>query len=151
MRYLCGLLFLCSVHVTAYDNHPSPELGPLDVLEIILSGLASNDFPERDAGLQQTFRFASPANKAIVGPYWHFKAVVKQPQYAPLINHVQRTIGEPVTNDNTLTVPLFVTSSSGDIAAFMWILSLQIGGSHDGSWMTDGVRRVEIGKDLRSL
>ena len=73
-----------------------PELSPKDVVEIVLGSMANNDSPSPDAGLQQAFEFASPSNKRSTGPFWHFKAIVEQPAYAPLINHTRRTLGTRV-------------------------------------------------------
>ena len=152
MRFLLcfvGLWFSCA---HAFDQDPSPRFEPLDVLEIVLAGMAANDFPERDAGLRQAFRFASPGNKAAVGPFWHFKAVVNQPDYAPLLNHIERVIGDPLVSEATsASIPVIVTSGNGEIAGFMWRLSLQTNGEYKGSWMTDAVYRVALGEDLKAL
>ena len=145
--FACAFACQCS----AFDKHPSPEFGPKEVLEIVLAGMASNDTPTLDAGLHQAFRFASPGNKAVVGPFWHFKAMVKQPTYAPLLYHIKRTLGEPVTIASNSTIPIIVISTSGEVAGYMWTLTMQADGEHKGSWMTESVRRVSLGEDLKAL
>ena len=46
---------------------PSSALQPGDVVEIVIDALANNDYPFPDAGIETTFNFASPANKAQTG------------------------------------------------------------------------------------
>ena len=49
------------------DNlvQPSPEIEPIDVVEIQLFALQSND--ENDIGIKQTWEFAHPRNKMATG------------------------------------------------------------------------------------
>ena len=153
MRWLLCLLLGVSSVSSGYDKTPSPNFSPTDVVEIILGGMANNDSPTPDAGLQQAFQFASPSNKRATGPFWHFKAIVKQPEYAPLINHASRTLGEPRfrSNNNTVAVPLVVVGTNGEVAGYLWSLSRQIGGDHIDSWMTDSVVRIPLGSKLNAL
>tara|TARA_B100001093_G_scaffold496431_1_gene542039 strand:+ start:1426 stop:1800 length:375 start_codon:yes stop_codon:yes gene_type:complete len=124
----------------------------MDVVEIVLGGMADNDSPTPDAGLQQAFQFASPSNKRTIGPFWHFKAIVEQPAYAPLINHGSRTLGKlKFTGNNAASVPLVVVGINGEVAGYLWSLSKQTGGSYVDSWMTDSVVRVPLGPKLNAL
>ena len=152
MRWLlCLILGISSVSL-GYDKTPSPNFSPTDVVNIVLGGMANNDSPTPDAGLQQAFQFASPSNKKATGPVWHFKAIVKQPAYAPLINHARRTLGEPrFTGNDAVTVPLVVVGTNGEVAGYLWSLARQIGGDHIGSWLTDSVVRVPLGPKLNAL
>ena len=152
MRWLLYLLLGASSVSSGYDKTPSPNFSPTDVVDIVLGGMANNDSPTPDAGLQQAFQFASPSNKRATGPFWHFKAIVEQPEYAPLINHTSRTLGEPkLTGYNAATVPLVVVGTNGEVAGYLWSLSRQIGGDYVGSWMTDSVIRVPLGPKLNAL
>lgn len=152
MRWLfCLILGISSVSL-GYDKTPSPNFSPTDVVNIVLGGMANNDSPTPDAGLQQAFQFASPSNKKATGPFWHFKAIVEQRAYAPLINHTSRTLGTPrFTGKNAATVPLVVVGTNGEVAGYLWSLSKQIGGDHIGSWLTDSVVRVPLGPKLNAL
>ena len=152
MRWLtCLILGISSVSL-GYDRTPSPNFSPTEVVNIVLGGMANNDSPTPDAGLQQAFQFASPSNKKATGPFWHFKAIVEQPAYASLINHASRTLGEPrFTGKNAATVPLVVIGTNGEVAGYLWSLSRQIGGDHIGSWLTDSVVRVPLGSKLNAL
>jgi hypothetical protein len=152
MRWLILLTFCVSSLSWSFDKAPSANLSPSDVVEIILRSMAQNDSPTPDAGLQQAFVFASPANKLVTGPFWHFKAIVKQPVYAPLINHTSRTLGEPeYKGTHSASIPLIVISSNGEAVGFLWSLSKQTSGEHADSWMTDSVTRIPLGPKLNAL
>ena len=152
MRLLLCLLLGVSSVSSGHDKTPSPNFSPTDVVNIVLGGMANNDSPTPDAGLQQAFLFASPSNKRATGPFWHFKAIVEQPTYAPLINHASRTLGEPrFTDNNAATLPLVVVGADGEVAGYLWSLSRQVGGDHIDSWMTDSVVRVPLGPKLNAL
>ncbi|MFZ9021652.1 MAG: hypothetical protein ACO2ZA_00975 [Litorivicinaceae bacterium] len=152
MRWLVFLTLGMSSLSWSFDKTPSPDFSPSDVVEIVLGSMAKNDSPTPDAGLQQAFVFASPANKRSTGPFWHFKAIVKQPTYEPLINHTSRTLGQPeYAGTHSASIPLIVISSNGEAAGFLWSLSKQSSGDHADSWMTDSVTRIPLGPKLNAL
>ena len=152
MRWLIFLFLGVTSFAVGYDKTPSPELSPKDVVEIVLGSMANNDSPRPDAGLQQAFEFASPSNKRTTGPFWHFKAIVEQPAYAPLINHTLRTLGEPkFAGNNNASIPIMVVGSNGEVAGYLWSLSKQNGGDYQDSWMTDSVRRIPLGPKMNAL
>ena len=47
---------------------PNATLKPFDVLVIQLNSLKNNNMPYKDAGIEQTWKFAHPYNKKITGP-----------------------------------------------------------------------------------
>ena len=152
MRWLIVLSLGVTSVAFGYDKTPSPELSPKDVVEIVLGSMANNDSPSPDAGLQQAFEFASPSNKRSTGPFWHFKAIVEQPAYAPLIHHTRRQLGEPeFAGNNTASIPIMVVGSNGEVAGYLWSLSKQSGGDYQDSWMTDSVRRIPLGPKMNAL
>lgn len=151
MRYVILLLVGLVAPAYAYDKTPSPDLTPEVVVEIVLDAMAKNDSPKPDAGIAQAFQFASPKNRATLGPYWHFVAVVKQPAYAPLINHSNRELGTVSIDANLASIPVMVVGQSGEVAGYIWSLSKQNEGEFSGSWMTDSVIRVPLGSTIKSL
>ena len=134
-----------------FDRSPSPELTPENVVEIVAKAMANNDSPRPDSGIERAFQFASPSNKKVTGPFWQFKIMVKQPAYAPLINHISRVIGIPKFNGNTVAIPLMVFATNGQATGFLWSLSKQTTGANLDSWMTDSVIRVPVGPKLKAL
>lgn len=152
MKYLLLAFLSLAMHpAVAFDRKPSPELTPSSVVEIVLQAMATNDNPTMDAGIAQAFEFASPKNKASVGPFWHFSAIVKHPNFAPLIDHSRRELGEPVIDGASASIPIVVVAKSGEVAGYLWRLSKQTEGEHKDSWMTDAVERVPLGPSMKSL
>ena len=66
---------------------PNTNLQPFDVLMIQLSSLKNNNIPYKDAGIEQTWEFAHPNNKAITGPLDKFKKMIYSESYKILISH----------------------------------------------------------------
>lgn len=147
-----ALMLIAGIQLShASEVEPSPALTPESVVTIVLDAMANNDQPSPDAGIAQAFRFASPKNRASLGPYWHFVAVVKQPAYAPLLNHSTREMGAVVIDGNTASIPIMVVGKNGEVAGFMWSLSKQTEGDYLNSWMTDGVARIPLGSPINAL
>ena len=75
--------------ITFADNlvQPSPEIDPIDVVEIQLFALQSND--ENDFGIKQTWEFAHPRNKMPTGPLPRFTNMIKTPAYSILLNNLK--------------------------------------------------------------
>ena len=71
---------------------PDITLKPLDVLVIQLNSLQNNDYPYRDAGIEQTWEFAHPNNKIMTGPLKKFKQMIYSKSYEILIRHEKSEI-----------------------------------------------------------
>ena len=67
---------------------PNSKLKPIDVLMIQLNSLKNNNIPYKDAGIEQTWEFAHPSNKAATGPLEKFKKMIYSDSYKILISHV---------------------------------------------------------------
>ena len=123
---------------------PSPELAPEEVIGTVLAALARPDQPERNAGIERTFRFASPDNRAQTGPLDRFIDLVRNPMYAPLLGHERAIRGDlQRRGDGEVYERVRVIASDGSTAAFVFVLSRQAEGDCAGCWMTDAVIRVE--------
>lgn len=128
---------------------PSPNHSPGDVIRIQLQALADNDHPTENAGIEVTFRFASPANKSATGPLGRFIRMVQSPAYRPMLNHKAASYGELRIEGNQAAQAVVLTTSSGERIGYVFLLSKQEGGICDECWMTDGVLRFEVGEELR--
>jgi len=87
---LVGFVLLLPNNAGAYafygpSNTITPTTKPESIVEWQLASLKADD-------LQQTFQYASPANRAITGPWTRFAAMVKTPAYVDLINHARSEI-----------------------------------------------------------
>ncbi|MCB1019731.1 MAG: DUF4864 domain-containing protein [Bryobacterales bacterium] len=127
----------------AAASEPAPELTPRQVVEAQLAALRANDEPTPDAGIRTAFRFASPENRRTTGPIDHFIAMVKNPVYAPLLNHRAAHLSETTEKDELARIKVTVLPEHGEEAAFVWILARVRAEGCDGCWMTSTVMRVE--------
>ena len=144
------LVFGCANAVAESDQSlapnfvPTPSLTPQDVVRIQLGALADNDRPYADAGIELTFRFASPKNKRMTGPLQRFIHIVRNPVYAPMIDHLRAEFGATDIIGARALVSVVLTASDLSQAAYVFSLSQQQGGEYDRCWMTDSVTRFRV-------
>ena len=81
------LFFIFPNIVNADLLKPNANLKAFDVLMIQLNSLKNNNIPYKDAGIEQTWEFAHPNNKAITGPLNKFKQMIYSKNYEILISH----------------------------------------------------------------
>lgn len=122
---------------------PHPSLDPQQVVLTILTALRDNDAPRPDAGIDTTFRFASPANRMLTGPLARFRDMVKQPIYAPMMAHGSASItGLQVRGRRALVRVELSGGALPEPAVFDFMLSRQQDAPYAECWMTDGVQRL---------
>lgn len=123
---------------------PIPDYGPQDVVRIQLEALANNNVPHKDAGIEITFRFASPSNQQMTGPLNRFIRLLYNPLYSPMLEHRALNFGEVVQKNDRARVSVILTAADGQRVGYLFILSKQKSGDFDRCWMTDSVIRYEI-------
>ena len=112
-------------------------MGPTEVVTAQLQALRDNT--PLNEGIELTFTFASPRNKAQTGPLDRFVSMVRAEPYDRLLNHVAAR-SEPIQVVGGIAVQrITVTSVAGEETAFLWFLSRQSGGTYANCWMTDAV------------
>lgn len=118
---------------------PDPSYGPGEVVALQLDALATNDDPFENAGIGVAYNFASPANRRTTGPFERFVQMVRGPQYAPMVDHVQATRG-PIEQDG-VSAQQRVTLTGPDrrTVTYAFGLSNERSGELDGCWLTDRV------------
>ena len=122
---------------------PDPGHSPGQVVGFVLEALAHPDRPRPDAGIELTFSFAAPSNKAQTGPLSRFKRLFANPLYAPLLRH-QRAIRKPVRiEDDTARQHVTVITEAGNTAAYVFVLERQTQSPFEDCWMTTAVIRVK--------
>ena len=131
------------------DLHPNPAYSPQEVVRIQIGALAHNDRPHEDAGIEITFRFASPNNRRMTGPLARFVTMLKNPLYRHMLNHKEAEFGPAMIEQNMAQVPVILTSEQGERAGFVFTLSRQSGGEFDSCWMTDSVVRFRMRSEPR--
>ena len=121
---------------------PDPKWTPTQVVQFQLEALKDNDSLGKDSGIQGAFAFASPANRASIGPVERFAEIVHNPLYQPLLNHRRMRL-DPVQIEGRIAVQrATVWDADGRRAVYLFTLSLQWDGQYAGCWMTNAVVRL---------
>jgi hypothetical protein len=116
---------------------PSPELEPLEVVQIQLEALRENDLSNE--GIELTYRFASPANRRVTGPLVRFIEMIRSDPYDRLLNHLKASYGEiRVTGDQAYLI-VNVTDRLGEQITYHWQLTRLSSGEYKDCWMTNAV------------
>ena len=80
MNYAIAIIAFLSVASVASASEiilPSQELSPREVIRIQLSALQKNSADMPSAGIEQTWAFAHPRNRAVTGPIERFEQMLK--------------------------------------------------------------------------
>lgn len=121
-------------------EEPHPDLSPQDVVRIQLEAMQNNDDPAPDSGIRQAYMFASPSNKEETGPVERFIPMVKGPQYRPMLNFEDYSLGPPDrTSRDTVLQPVLIETPDGRRVMYLFLLSRQTEAPYEDCWMTDGV------------
>jgi len=127
---------------------PGPALGPEQVVEYQVNALQHNDNPHADAGIERTFRFASPSNKKITGPLEHFVSIVKSPAYLPMLNNLASSVTGMQVDGDHAKVAIRITPAKGHALTYLFVLTKQHDNDFDNCWMTDSVMPIEEEESL---
>jgi len=133
-------IFLFSTSVIADIKKPRPDIKPEDVVRIQLTSLMKNNKPYLNAGIEQTWEFAHPSNRAFTGPIQRFTQMMYAPSYVVMIDHIKHDIFEVKMNENSAYYFIELTSSDGRMFGFKWTLNKVIEeGIYKNCWMTSSV------------
>ena len=145
-----ALIFLLIVAGFAQvpELNPEPKLSPEEVVQYQVSALRHNDDPHPDAGIERTFRFASPSNKSQTGPLEHFVSIVKSVAYLPMVNNLaSRVVASRIEGDHAKVV-IRITPEKGPDLSYLFVLTQQHDGEFDNCWMTDSVLPIPQDESL---
>ena len=119
---------------------PNSNLKPFDVLTIQLNSLKNNNNPYKDAGIEQTWEFAHPINKASTGPLERFKKMIYSNSYKKLISHQNNKIIILKESVNKFVYKVYVLSKDKKKYYYIWqIEKVTQEGNLKNCWMTNGV------------
>ena len=119
---------------------PNSNLKPFDVLMIQLNSLKNNNKPYKDAGIEQTWEFAHPFNKASTGPLGKFKQMIYSDSYKILISHKNSKTIILKEAPNKLVYKVYVLSKDKKKYYYIWqIEKVEQEGKFKNCWMTTGV------------
>ena len=130
------------------ELNPEPKLSPEEVVQYQVRALQHNDDPHPDAGIERTFRFASPSNKSQTGPLEHFVSIVKSVAYLPMVNNLaSRVVASRIESDHAKVV-IRITPEKGPDLSYLFVLTQQHDGEFDNCWMTDSVLPIPQDESL---
>ena len=119
---------------------PNSNFKPLDVLTIQLNSLKNNNNPYKDAGIEQTWEFAHPINKASTGPLERFRQMIYSDSYIILISHQNNKIIILEESVNKFVYKVYVLSKDKKKYYYIWqIEKVTQEGNLKNCWMTTGV------------
>lgn len=151
------LVPLSSVHGAAERTdgaaqlpRPSAGMQPGEVVRIVIDALANNDYPYPDAGVETTFNFASPSNKALTGPLDRFVRLVKGPVFGQMINHRDSTLSKVVLEGDKAIRLVQIVGANNEMLYFAFRLGLQQEGEYEGMWLTEAVWPLQ-GPDVLAI
>ena len=142
MRFISTITFiiLFSTSLLAELLKPTPEINPEEVVKIQLSSLMNNNEPYLNAGIEQTWEFAHPSNRAFTGPIQRFTQMMYAPSYAVMLDHKKHEIIEVKLDKNIAYFFIELTSIDGKMFGFKWTLEkVNEEGSFKDCWMTTSV------------
>ena len=144
MRVLLKLIvffFLLFTNISNADLiKPNANLKPFEVLMIQLNSLKNNNSPYKDAGIEQTWEFAHPINKASTGPLERFKEMLYSASYKILISHENNKTVILKESVNKLVYKVYVLSEDKKKYYYIWqIEKVKKEGMFKDCWMTTGV------------
>ena len=141
-----AFFFLLTNLLSADLAKPNIYLKPLDVLMIQLNSLQNNNVPYKDAGIEQTWKFAHPDNKKMTGPLEKFKQMIYGKSYKILINHETNEITILNETSNKSVYKVYILSKDKKKYYYIWqIEKVLLNGDLKNCWMTT---RVSIPKYL---
>ena len=118
---------------------PNPDINPIEVVEVQLFALQSND-ENNDLGIQQTWEFAHPRNKMATGPLPKFANMIRTPAYSILLNNLKFETKEIFNDGKNASVAVRIEARNNKAYTYLWSLEkVDAESSLKDSWMTTGV------------
>ena len=136
---LIVFLFLFTNISNADLIKPSSNLKPFDVLSIQLNSLKNNNSPYKDAGIEQTWEFAHPINKASTGPLEKFKKMIYSDNYKILIRHENHKTTILKESPSKLVYKVHILSKDKKKYYYIWQIEKVKEGKFKNCWMTTNV------------
>ena len=119
---------------------PNTRLKPIEVLMIQLNSLKNNNIPYKDAGIDQTWEFAHPNNKAITGPLNKFKQMIYSKNYEILISHQSTEIVILKESEKKSVYKVTVLTKNKKKYYYIWqVEKVLFEGNLKNCWMTTSV------------
>ena len=138
--FLTTFIIFFSITSKAEILKPSSLITPKEVISIQLTALQNNNYPYENAGIEQTWEFAHPSNRAFTGPIQRFTQMMYAPSYAVMLDHKKHEIIEVKLDKNIAYFFIELTSIDGKMFGFRWTLEkVKEEGGFKDCWMTTAV------------
>ena len=152
MRLITTITFiiLFSTSLLAELIKPTPEINPEEVVKIQLSSLMNNNYPYKNAGIEQTWEFAHPNNRKFTGPLEKFKNMLKGEGYSMLLNHKEHKISEVFSSNDVATFEVIILDSGKEYFKLKWqVEKFNKSGPLKDCWLTTAVSSpVSMGSSI---
>lgn len=122
---------------------PSKALSPPEVVRAQLRALAHNARLGQDRGIAVTWRFASPANRAMTGPLPRFRSMIHA-GYGAMLDHRRASLGPLEITAVEAKQVVMLEAADGSPHAYLWVLGLQEEGPLRGCWLTEAVFELDL-------
>ena len=141
MRLFFVLLILFLSKITLAELiKPNPDFLPEDVVSIQLIALQKNNIPFKDAGIEQTWKFAHPYNRKFTGPLSKFISMMHTPSYSIMLDHMEHNIIFVKHSDIQTFFFVELIDNNGVKVGFKWIVEKVLdNGEYKNCWMTTSV------------
>lgn len=135
LAILAALLLLGGgLRAEAPSPGPHPDLDPMQVVERMIAAMKKGD----DEGIAELYAFASPGNRAQVGPLSRFTEMMHE-YFPDMLAHERARAAPPLIDQGRAMIPVEFLSGSGSVSQYVIMLSVQKEGVCTGCWMTDAV------------
>lgn len=121
---------------------PNPALDPPQVVEAMLAALKKNS----EQGIAELFRFSSPGNRAVTGPYERFRVMIQE-GFPDMLGHRSARVAPALIDGDRAMLPVEIVGSDNETHRYVFLLSRQSGPECEGCWMADAV----VSSDVESL
>ena len=144
------VLFFIFINFSKADLiKPNITLKPFDILTIQLNSLQNNNVPFKDAGIEQTWEFAHPNNKAMTGSLEKFKQMIYSRSYKILLEHENNEITILNETNNRSIYKVYILSKEKKKYYYIWqIEKVRQEGDLKNCWMTTSVSNPEYLGDV---
>ncbi len=129
---------------------PNSNIEPYKVVKIQLSSLMKNNYPSKDSGIEQTWKFAHPNNQKYTGPLEKFKIMLKGESYNMLLNHLDHTIVAVQVGNGFADYEVTVLDIEKKYYKFNWrVEKYQLDGDLKNCWLTTMVSQpIPLGSSI---
>ena len=146
--YFLAVMFI--VTAKADLTEPNKVIEPHKVIEIQLTALKNNDTPNKDSGIEQTWKFAHPSNKKYTGPLPKFINLLNSDSYKMLLDHMESEIIEIFKSNNRYGFEVTILAKNKSYYKFQWVVEKYYEeGVLKDCWLTTSVSSpVSLGSSI---